>query len=293
MEIVLAGIAVGLLLFGQYFGSRIRMRAHVMIPFNDPVSLILIAVPVVMPFLLVSMDSAYIDMVMDVRYWLLVVTFLIGYSKGYLSESADVVYVGVHDILNRTQEVYPIVRYYSPEGRPCWQPQKMSAVFRSMFLGIHNPIDLRAMNNPRHVSIRRVLMHLEADAYDMAAMETTEFTVRKFHHDFKVEGRKYTPSPHCNDSPYDWIVNAQGYEQLFLEYSKAQTEAIEKQVNLDVAALKGARLVMEAAGSKTPSREFMEELGIDLAAELNRGVKRMKSEMRKRDAVEGEDADGN
>ncbi len=282
--VYLALLSIGLLFLGQWSGTFVRHRAHVLVPLNDPVSMFLILVPTFGPFVYEILNPSFVALDLPVEYWVGLVAFLCGYLYSYTREQADIVYVGVHDILNRTQEIYPIVRYYSPDGRQCWQPQTFRGVFRSMFLGIHNPLDLRAMSNPRHVSIRKVFLSLDAEAYDMAAYETTESEVRKFHYTFRIQARKYTPSPHCTDAPYDWIQNAQGYEQLFLEYSKAQTDAIDRQVNLDVAALKGARMIMEAAGAKTPSREYMEELGIDLTTELNRSARRIERERRKRRA---------
>lgn len=271
-------IAIAAVFGGQWFGSFIRARAHVIIPFNDPISLMLVVLAVVPLFVDVGLNQWW--------YWIIIAGFFAGYCKGYLSYGADVVYVAVHDLVRQEQEVYPIVRYTAPDGRMCWQPQSFRKVCRSMFLGIHNPLQMMPARNPRHVSVRNVLVRAEAYAYDMAHMESTVTTVTKWRFKFEVESRKYVSAPHNMDSPYDWIANATGYEQLFLEYSKAQTESIERQVNLDVAALKGAKMVMEAMGSKTPNREMMDELGIDLEAALNRNMAKVKREAKRKQKEE-------
>ncbi len=275
-------VCIAAVFFGQWFGSFIRDRAHVMVPFNDPVSLMLFGIALIPLFVDVGLNHWW--------YWIPIGGFFVGYFKGYIENRSDIVYVAVHDLVRQDQDVYPIVRYTAPDGRMCWQPQSLSKVFRSMFLGIHCPLQMMPVRNPRHVRVRNICVRAEANAYDMAHMESTVTTVTKWRFHFKVESRKYVSAPHNMDSPYDWIANATGYEQLFLEYSKAQTESIERQVNLDVAALKGAKMVMEAMGAKTPSREMMDELGIDLEAALNRNIAKMKREIRRRqeDGGDGE-----
>ena len=251
-----------------------------MIPFNDPVSLSLIVLSLLPYFVEVGLNEWW--------YWVTMFGFWLGYTKGYIENRSDIIYVAVHDLVRSDQDVYPLVRYTAPDGRQCWQPQSLPKVFRSMFLNIHCPLQLMETRNPRHVSVRQVIMKAEAYAYDMAHMESVITTEKKWIFNFKVESRKYISAPHNQDSPYDWIANATGYEQMFMELSKAQTENIERMANLDVAALKGAKMVMEAVGAKTPSREMMDELGIDLGSALDRSVRRMRKEIRRRQE-EGDD----
>lgn len=269
-------LAIVAVFAGQWFGSFIRGKAHVMVPFNDPVSIALFVLASLPYFVDVGLDAWW--------YWVLVLGFFVGYGKGYIENRSDVVYVAVHDLVRSDQDVYPIVRYTAPDGRMCWQPQSLPKVFRSMFLGIHCPLQMMATRNPRHVRVKNICVKAEANAYDMAHMESTVTTVTKWRLRFKVEARKYVSAPHNMDAPYDWIANATGYEQMYLELAKAQTENIERMANLDVAALKGAKMVMEAVGAKTPSREMMDELGIDLEAALNRNVARMRRNIRRMEA---------
>ncbi len=281
IEIIVALVAIGAVFGGQWFGYFIRGKAHVMIPFNDPVSITLFIIALIPLFIDVGLNEWW--------YWVCILAFFTGYCKGYIENRSDIIYVAVHDLVRSDQDVYPIVRYTSPDGRMCWQPQSLPKVFRSMFLNIHCPLQLMATRNPRHVRVRNVCMKAEANAYDMAHMESVITTEKKWRFTFKVESRKYISAPHNMDSPYDWIANATGYEQMFLELSKAQTENIERMANLDVAALKGAKMVMEAVGAKTPSREMMDELGIDLGSALNRNIAKMRKEIRRKQE-EGDDA---
>lgn len=278
MEIIVPLVSIGAVFLGMWSGSFIRGKAHVMIPFHDPVSLMLFAVVLVPLFIDIGLNEWW--------YWISILAFLIGYCKGYIENRSDIIYVAVHDLVRSDQDVYPIVRYTAPDGRMCWQPQSLSKVFRSMFLNIHCPLQMMATRHPRHVRVKNVCMKAEANAYDMAHMESTITTEKRWIFLFKVESRKYVSAPHNMDAPYDWIANATGYEQMFLELSKAQTENIERMANLDVAALKGAKMVMEAVGAKTPSREMMDELGIDLGSALNRNIAKMRKEIKERQGVQ-------
>lgn len=246
-----------------YLGIRVRDAAHCMIPFFDPVSLILICLTV-SPFII----DSYIELPIDpfgYEYISCVVGFYVGYAIGYCSTGADVVYVSVHEIVAKRQDIYPIVRYYNREGRLCWQPQTFRGICRAMFLHVDNPLDLSAVQRTRSVTLKQAFhMVNKADAIDVAGMEVNEYTQKRGPFTFRIEARRYLAVPYCTDAPYDWILNANKYEDLFMEYAKLQVSAVEAESELNVAMVKGGGIVRSALASKNPDKLFMEELGLDL-----------------------------
>lgn len=295
MDMVMPFAAIALWPAGYYLGRWVRGRAHVMIPFKDPFSLLILGLCVlVMCWPSVRLGLGFED---DVTVWTLscCTGFLLGYVIGYLSIQIDVVQVAVHSITQHTMESYPLVYYYSPEGRLCWQPQRFSAVFKSMVLGVHNPLNfpLGSIYRKRHIYLRTLLMRQEVDVVDLAGMEVSDTEVVKARIHFRVEARKYIPSPNCTEAPYDWIVRAAEYEDVFTSYSQLQVEAIEAKASLSRAAVRGGGEILTALGSKNPSQWFMDDLGIDLRRSLNEdAVRKVRREMGKAPALDPDEIEG-
>ena len=265
VTLMLPFATVALALASYFIGIRVRDAAHCMVPLNDPVSVTLLTVSCIMPVLMWTLFDVPFSSDVWIQYASLAVGFWGGYMIGYCSVGADVVYISVHDIVERTQDVYPIVRYRNREGRQCWQPQSFRKICRSMIFHIDNPLDLSAVQRTRHVTCKQAYhMVNEADAIDVAGMQVEEYDRKLWRFNCRIESRHYTPVPYCTDAPYDWILNANKYEDLFTEYARLQTSAIDSAAELNVAMVKGGGLALSAMASKNPDELFMRELGIRL-----------------------------
>ena len=230
VSVVMPFVVICLWPVGYFLGRRVRGIAHVYVPFKDPVSLTVLTLAclvMVYPFWRLAADISD-----PVGIWPLSsgLGFLIGYMIGYCSIQIDIVQVAVHNITEHDMDCYPLVYYYSPEGRLCWQPQGFKDVVKSMIFNVHNPLQLPlgSIYRKRHLHLKTPMMiRQDVDVVDLAGIEVNEYEVTKAHIKFHVEARKYIPSPNCTDAPYDWIVRAQEYEDVFVSYSEMQVEAIE------------------------------------------------------------------
>lgn len=265
LTMLLPFATVAIALVSYFVGIRVRDAAHCMFPLNDPVSVMFIIVSVVPSVLLATVWPTPLDDPVWFRYLAVLVGFWGGYLIGYCSQGADVVYVSVHQIVERTQDIYPIVRYRNREGRMCWQPQSFRKICRAMLLHIDNPLELSAVQRTRSVTCKQAYhMVNTAEAIDVAGVEINEYEETRWRFRFKIEARRYLAVPYCTDAPYDWILNANKYEDLFMEYAKLQVSYVEAESELNVAMVKGGGIMYSAIAGRNPDKLFMEELGLDL-----------------------------
>ena len=127
----------------------------------------------------------------------------------------------------------------------------------------------------------------EADAIDVAGVQVEEHEETRWRFRFKIESRTYLAVPYCTDAPYDWILNANKYEDLFMEYAKLQVSAIESESELNVAMVKGGGVALSAMASKNPDKIFLEELGLKLEDMLSDRAKERRNLKRRADREEG------
>ncbi|TQS80245.1 MAG: hypothetical protein A3205_05720 [Methanomassiliicoccales archaeon Mx-03] len=280
-------------LIAYCIGKRMRARSHSVIPFKDPVSLILM----VLSFVPLILDLSGYAVVDPFDPWLLagLFGFWAGYCVGYCSESVDLIYVAVHQIADRTQDVDYVVRYWNREGQMCWQPQSFRAICKTMILGIHNPLYLVPVQRTRRVTVHQFMRpKVTVDAIDLAGIESNEYTIKrgpKGRINWTVEALRYTPSPHCTDAPYDWIANALGYEELFQNYASLQIEHLETNAKLRVGTMKSSGELLSAMGAKAPSPVVMEQLGLDLERLFGSRLRKMRQDAEKETRRVMEDGD--
>lgn len=264
IETVLPFALTGISLASYFIGIRIREAAHAVVPLYDPVSLLLI----VLSCLPCTLGLCGVPLPFDpFGVWVnaLLVSWWVGYMLGYMSVRADLVYVAVHNLVNRTQRVFYVVRYYDRDGRSCWQKQTLSAIFKSMVLHVDCPLQLAQVQRTREISVQQFMRpHVCVDAIDLAGMETQEYTVKNRWVNWKVKEVKFIPSPHCTDSPYDWIVNAQAYEELYTNYAALQVEHLETNAKLRMIAMRGGAEIISTMAMRSPSNVVLEQLGIDI-----------------------------
>ena len=275
MEWYIALAVIFLVVIGYLVGHKFRDLTHSMIPFNEPLSYIVLAVTLV-PLILgyYAPDLTELDP-FDLSFLYLYLGFWVGYLIGYLQFSSDLLYVTVHDMVNHTEDTHPIVRYTNKFGQQCWQPQGFKEICKTVFLGNHNPLSLSAsVNRTRHHKLRTEFIKQEADSVDMAGLDVQEsedvlFTLfgREVH--MKKESRKYTPAPSATESKREWIVSAMRYEDIFKDYSRLQTEAAEARAKLQGAQIKGGAMVLNTLADKNPGHMLMEVYSEDFEEFLN------------------------
>lgn len=266
-------------------GHYIRDYAHVIIPFKDPASL-LIMFALFIPVIMGMWYPEYQIMASNVWYLASVVGIIAGYSIGYLGNHINMEYVGVHYILEKRQDIYPIVYYYDKEGNMFLQPQGFKDIIKSMIFRVRYPLylPLNMVVRKRSVSFRKIFVRASGEVIDLAGHTVETSTVKKGPFKFKVESHHYTPTPNCTDSPYDWIVRAAEYEDVFTEFTEQQVALMESKAELQVATVKGGATVLTALSGKSPSELFIKELGLDLDDIVSRKAairKELKNEQKK------------
>lgn len=256
---------IGLVLVGLFVGGRFRGITHSLMAFNEPLSYILLLVTL-SPYIPDAFGIGTTPAVFyDINLLAVYAGFWTGYLIGYMRNPQDIIYVAVHQIVERTQEIEPIVRYTNREGRMCWQPQGFKEICKTVFFGIHNPLQLSGnIYRTRHVSMRSIFLRLEADTVDLAGIEVNDYEETRWRFRFRVQSRRYIPSPNCTDSPYDWYVRAEQYEEVFVKYADLQTNNAELQASLQTAQIEGGAMVLNALAGKNPSSIFMDELKVDM-----------------------------
>lgn len=264
LSVAVPFMAIGIAFLAYWIGRMIRVRAHVIIPFKDPITLILLAVTLTPQWASV-LGHTFIDPG-DLDLIALQAAFWTGYCLGYLTETTDLMYVCVHSIMDRSSEALPLVVYSGPEGQ-CWQPQDFWSICKSMLFNVHNPCQI-FRGRQRHVVSKQILKPMvEIDVTDMAHVEVQTFEVRRWKFTFHAERRIYTPAPSCSFAPFDWLVEGQSYKQYFENYSALEMEAAESKARLTMAEARGGAMMLSALASKDPSNVFMDEFA-DLLEKL-------------------------
>lgn len=270
--------AISLLTLGSFFlGKKVRSYGNVIYPWMDPIS-VLLTLAVLSPWYRENVPFlANFSLIDPGNIWVQATALGIacGYFTGYILNQPNIVYVGVHNIPNKTQEVYPIVYYYRDEedGKHMYiQPQTFPAVIKTMLFGIRYPLDLplNLIQRKRHVSIRKILIRADADEIDLAGHEVTRHKVKRGPFTFTFESHKYIATPYATDAPYDWILNASKYDKLFTRFNEMQVESMESKSELQMASVKGAGDILKALGRKVPNTMFLDELDVNLSRSMER-----------------------
>jgi len=283
-------LMVGLTLIGYFIGGHFRGITHMTIPFKEPLSLILAFISS-MPWIVqeYAPDLAVID-ADSVWTISIIMGFWVGYIIGYLQNQVDIIYISVHKIVEMEQDIHYLVRYTNKYGQTCWQPQSFWGCCKTVFFGIHNPLSLTGnIYRTRHVSIRKIIMRIQADAVDVAGIETEENIVNRGPFKFKVVARRYVPSPNVTDVPYNFIVNAVGFNELFMECANLQKQAIESKSELLMSSIKGGATLLNAMSVNNISQPIVEKLRLDLQSAIDEKTKKEARKIYR----EGEETDTN
>ena len=278
-------IAITLTMTGYFLGGRVRGITHMAIPFKEPISMLLAllsATPYIVQYYypMYCIFDAY-----GIGYYSSLAGFWTGYIVGYARNQVDMIYVAVHKIVEMDQDIHYLVRYVNKQGQTCWQPQSFWGCCKTVFFGIHNPLQLTGnIYRTRHVSIRKIVMRIEADAVDVAGLEFNEGVVKKGPFKFKIVSRKYVPSPNVTDVPYNFIVNATGFNELFTSYANLEREAMESKSELLMSTVKGGAQLLNAMSVNNISQPMLERIKVDLEQLIDEDNKKQAKKVMKKEA---------
>jgi len=272
LEFVCAIAIIPILVIGYVAGTKARAITHSCKPFKEPLSLIGVTITAI---IITVILLAFRNLVDTLGVWLgiFVAAAWAGYLLAYKRNNHDdIIWVALHQMVERTQEIEPLVIYHNREGQKCWQPQSFKEICKTTLFGIDNPIQIMGnVNRTRYVSFTdQNGVKKECDAVDMADLEVDVYEVEKFGRTFVVESRKYIPAPTCTDAPYDFILRTLEYDDVFTEYTKLQVEASEHQAAIQMAQVKGAAMILNALSASDPSQYYTEILGNRMEEQLNK-----------------------
>lgn len=281
LPVLLAFVSLG----AFELGTRVRERVHVVMPYKDPVTLLLFSV-CLSPVIALWSGHPFMD-IGSVWYLSFVIAFLSCYSLAYIRGELDMVYVNVHTIISErfpggAQDIKPVVFYWDRDGRQCIQEQSFKEILKTVFLGIRFPLrlDTGMIRRTRPVFVQKVLYpRVSVDAIDVVEENVVESEVKKWIFRFKVRSYSYTPAPSCIDNTQQWLVSAYNQENLTRELTRKEAQLLETKTSaMSSFYARSADLLVEMINDRTPGSEVYEDVVRRLAPEPQDTVIRMKDE---------------
>ena len=248
-------------------GTRVRERVHVIMPYKDPVTILLFLIAL-SPVILSGLGHEIIDPG-NVWYLSFVVASLGCYSLAYIRGELDLVYVNVHTIISErfpagAQEIRPLVYYWDKKGNQCIQEQGFKEILKSVFLGIRSPLrlDIGLIKRTRPIRIRTVLLPLiSLDPIDVVEEKIEENVIKKWIFPFKVRSYSYTSAPSCIDTTQQWLVSAYNQDQLTKELTRKEAQLLESKTSaMSTFYAKSADLLVEMISDRTPGAEIYNDV---------------------------------
>lgn len=255
-------------------GTRVRSHIHVVMPYRDPVTFLLVLL-CLSPLIADHYGYRIIDPG-NIWYLAFALAFLSCYSLAYIRGELDLVYVNVHTIVSErfpggAQEVKPIVYYWDRDGNQCIQEQTVKEILKSVVLGIRCPLrlDVGLVKRTRPIFVQKILWpKISVEAIDVVEEVITESEVKKGPFTFKVRSYTYTPAPSCIDSTQRWLVSAYNQEQLTKELTRKDAQLLESKLSAQSQYYaKSADLLVEMINDRTPGSEIYQEMMERLAPE--------------------------
>lgn len=281
LPVLLAFVSLG----AFELGTRVRDRVHVVMPYKDPVTLLLFSV-CLSPIIALWTGRPFMD-IGNVWYLSFVIAFLSCYSLAYVRGELDMVYVNVHTIISErypggAQDIKPVVFYWDKDGNQCIQEQSFKEILKTVFLGIRSPLrlDTGMVRRTRPVFVQKVLYpRVSVDAIDVVEENITESEVRRWIFRFKVRSYSYTPAPSCIDNTQQWLVSAYNQENLTRELTRKEAQLLETKTSaMSSFYARSADLLVEMINDRTPGSEVYEDVIRRLAPEPEDTVIRTKDE---------------
>lgn len=266
-------------------GTRVRRKVHVVMPYKDPVTLLLFLCclsPVI-----AELIGYHILDIADVWYISFVIAFLSCYSLAYVREELDMVYVNVHSIISDrfpggAQEIKPVVFYWDEDGKQYLQEQSLKEILKTVVFGVKSPLrlDTGMIRRTRPVFVQKVLYpRVAVDAIDVVEEKIVETEVKKWIFTFKVRSYSYTPAPSCIDNTQQWLVSAYNQENLTRELTRKEAQLLETKTSaMSSFYARSADLLVEMINDRTPGSEVYEDVIRRLAPEPEMTAIRTKDE---------------
>ena len=261
-------IAIGCTIAGFYFGGWTKKKSLSIIPFNDPISWIMMFVLfalLLMPD--IAPQYAFIN-VYDIQHDACIVGFLVMYVMGYIKEEMMCEFVSTHDVFKLTQKVTPIVYYYNDRNELCWQPQKATAVLKRMIFNIDNPLDfpLDAINRRRYIEFQGRFLKLAEYCCDTARMTITEEYVTRWKFKFKVQNCVFDPSPLNTYGAWDFYVNGKMASEIVQNYERLKIRDMNASADIAMARMNGAIEIVKGIADMKPETAIIKTIISDLDA---------------------------
>ena len=287
-------ITVAVFFLSTRLGSLVRGRTNVIIPFNEPVSYILLALTII-PYFYLEEDI----------YYPLIVSFWIGYIDGYIMLGfVNSEWVGDHDISKATQKIREVV-YYERKGQMYVQPQRFIDVCKALFFGVRWPLTmpLETVYRRRHVTFEGRFIKLEAETVDMIDHERVPQIhpcirigtyklnrkgINRYGDDsiigqpkyllhFKTYHDIYKIAPYNTDAPYDFIRKTNIYKRAVRDLADAKLENIDLEIEKTLRTTEGGAIMLSKLVKLTPEDMYMSPL-----------VNEIENEIKEEDRLEGE-----
>lgn len=265
-------------------GAWAKRKSQMIIPFNDPLSwLLLFFVFVILLLPSLAPEIAFIDPY-NLSHDAILIGFFVMYIYGYNKEEMLFEYVSSHNIFKLQQVIQPIVYYWNDNNELCWQPQRMGYVLKRMLFNIDCPLDfpVNDISRRRYIEFQGKFLKLSAFCVDTAAFYpkeeyVTKWTVRDHEIRFKVISLKFDPSPLNTYDAYDFYTEGKIADEYVQNYQRLKVENANASADMRMARVLGAVKIVESITSMTPDAVVMGRVIGDLEArngDTGRGVER-------------------
>lgn len=266
---------------GFNLGCAVRERVHVLLPWKDPVTLILFTVALWpgIATLFGREDIAIID-AGSLWYIATVLWFMVFYTTGYLKTDFSCEYIDIHTIRSDAMpyggdEVKMLV-YYRHDGALYMQEQSFRSILKTLIFRVRSPLvfPLGQIQRRRDVYVSKVLLPtIYVSVVDVAVETITEDEVKVGPFKFTRRSYKYDPEPSCMANCTAWLADAIALQtskvqlirqetELILLRAQNQTETIANGVNLVKGLIEASDISQETV------RETIEDLTPDDSAQL-------------------------
>lgn len=257
-------------------GMRVREHVHVIMPYKDPVTVLLVLV-CLSPVISQWFGYTFIEP-SNIWYVAAVIAFLSCYTLAYIRGELGMVYVNVHTIVSEqfpggAQQVKPIVYYWDNDGKQYLQEQGIWQIIKAVVFKVKSPLrlDTGTIRRTRPLFVQKVLFpSISVEAIDVVEEKVTVSEVKRWIFRFKVRSYVYTPAPSCIDSTQQWLVSAYNQKALTQELTRKEAQLLEEKTSSRSEFIaKSADLLVELIADKTPGSEVHEDMIERLAPEEN------------------------
>lgn len=266
-------VAVCASVAGLFVGAWAKRRSYMIIPFNDPLSwLLLMSVFLILLLPDLAPQYAFIDPY-DPVHDIILAGFFLMYIYGYVKEEMLYEYASSHNIFQLQQIIQPVVYYWNDQNQLCWQPQRMRYVLKRMLFNVDCPLDfpVNDISRRRYVEFQGKFLKLSAYVVDTSAFKpkeeyVTKWVIRGHEIRFKVLSLVFEPSPMNTYDAYDFYTEGKIADEYVQNYQRLKVENANASADIRMARVLGAVKIVESITSMTPDAVVMGRVIGDLEA---------------------------